>query len=269
MPYLQSTPKHHVYSKTKVGHGDWRRPQKMIEESHVKRSSSLYVSMARSSPVNTFTNNISFASNTPYSVGRRPTSAIVPGKPLMVWSCDTRDSYGSLAARILGPPTRFEASKLKVVFMGEEMRTQPLCITTRAYTLTHCDFTANLTLAVSNCISNDKLRGWQTTLQRDDVVAEWKKVKEEMSLHVHCYVSGANLLQELAAGFRYHIFSKELPLVLKAVVHGDSVLFSKHPELMEAKVWVYFHSKSTRYNRVECWGPLKNATQRTYNIRSV
>lgn len=44
-------------------------------------------------------------------------------------------------------------------------------------------------------------------------MAEWKKVKDEMSLHVHCYVSGANLLQDLAAGFRYHIFSKELPLV--------------------------------------------------------
>ncbi|EHA8586968.1 hypothetical protein COCNU_scaffold001223G000020 [Cocos nucifera] len=117
------------------------------------------------------------------------------------------------AARLLGPPTSFEASKLKVVFKGEEMDKQPLGITTRAYTLTHCDFTANLTLAVSNSISGDK--------------------------------------------------------VLKAVVHGDSVLFSKHPELMEAKVWVYFHSKSKRYNRVECWGPLKNATQRTYNIRSV
>ncbi|XP_073098794.1 protein STAY-GREEN LIKE, chloroplastic isoform X3 [Elaeis guineensis] len=169
--------------------------------------------MACSSPANAFTNNLSFASNNPYSVGRRPTSSIVPGKPLMVWSCDTRDSYGSLAARLLGPPTSFEASKLKVVFMGEQMDKQPLGISTRAYTLTHCDFTANLTLAVSNSISSDK--------------------------------------------------------VLKAVVHGDSVLFSKHPELMEAKVWVYFHSKSKRYNRVECWGPLKNATQRTYNIRSV
>lgn len=50
-------------------------------------------------------------------------------------------------------------------------------------------------------------------MQRDDVVAEWKKMNEEMSLHVHCYVSGANLLQDLAAGFRYFVFTKELPLV--------------------------------------------------------
>jgi hypothetical protein len=34
-----------------------------------------------------------------------------------------------------------------------------------------------------------------------------------MALHVHCFVSGANLLHGLAAGFRYYVFSKELPLV--------------------------------------------------------
>lgn len=45
------------------------------------------------------------------------------------------------------------------------------------------------------------------------MVAEWKKVNGEMCLHVHCFVSGPNLLLELAAEFRYHIFSKEMPLV--------------------------------------------------------
>ena len=59
------------------------------------------------------------------------------------------------AVSLLGPPTRFEASKLKVVFMGDEIEKQPLCAIPRAYTLTHCDFTANLTLAVSNNITND------------------------------------------------------------------------------------------------------------------
>lgn len=58
-----------------------------------------------------------------------------------------------------------------------------------------------------------QLSGWYNRLQRDDVVAEWKQVKDEMSLHVHCHVSGAHLLLDLAAEFRYHIFTKELPLV--------------------------------------------------------
>ncbi|XP_077249783.1 protein STAY-GREEN, chloroplastic-like isoform X3 [Tasmannia lanceolata] len=106
-----------------------------------------------------------------------------------------------------------------------------------------------------------KLRGWYNRLQRDDVIAEWRKVKDEMSLHVHCHVSGAHLLLDLAAEFRYHIFTKELPLVLKALIHGDSVLFNGHPELLEATVWVYFHSNSKNYDRVECWGALKDAAQ--------
>ena len=55
-----------------------------------------------------------------------------------------------------------------------------------------------------------QLKGWY---KKDDVVAEWKKVKDEMYLHIHCFVSGPNLFLDLAAEFRYHIFSKEMPLV--------------------------------------------------------
>ncbi|CAD5182877.1 unnamed protein product [Musa acuminata subsp. malaccensis] len=99
--------------------------------------------------------------------------------------------------------------------MGEEMEKQIPSTIPRAYTLTHCDFTANLTLAVSNGMHSQKC----LHVILDDVVAEWKKIKEEMSLHVHCYVSGSDILQDLVAGFRYHIFSKELLVVLKAVVH--------------------------------------------------
>ncbi|KAG6524869.1 magnesium dechelatase SGRL, chloroplastic-like [Zingiber officinale] len=188
--------------------------------------------------------------------------AVAPASGLVVLSCQRRDFYGPLAARLLGPPTKFEASKLKVVFTAEEMEKHAPSTIHRAYTLTHCDFTANLTLSVSNNIHTKMLMDWQARLNKDDVVAEWKTMNEEISLHVHCFVSGTSL-QDLAAEFRYHIFSKELPLVLKAVVHGDSALFSKHPELMEAQVWVYFHSKSKKYNRLECWGALKDAAQRT------
>ena len=46
------------------------------------------------------------------------------------------------------------------------------------------------------------------------------------------------------------------------MVHGDAALFSERPELMEAKVWVHFHSSSRKYNRMECWGPLREATKR-------
>ncbi|KAK4391018.1 Magnesium dechelatase SGRL, chloroplastic [Sesamum angolense] len=167
-------------------------------------------------------------------------------------------SYNSLvfqAARLLGPPARFEASKLKVLFMGEEVIT-PTRIVPRTYTLSHCDFTADLTLTISNLVQRDQLKGWYS---KDDVVAEWTDVNGDLFLNVHCYVSGPNSLLDMAAEFRYHIFSKELPLVLEAVVFGDSDLFREHKQLMDALVRVYFHSSSKKYNRMECWGPLKDA----------
>ncbi|KAJ0605132.1 putative staygreen protein [Helianthus annuus] len=54
-------------------------------------------------------------------------------------------------------------------------------------------------------------------------------------------------------------FTKELPLVLKAFAHGDGNLLNNYPDLQEALVWVYFHSNIPEFNRVECWGPLKEA----------
>ncbi|CAH9126217.1 unnamed protein product [Cuscuta epithymum] len=96
---------------------------------------------------------------------------------------------------------------------------------------------------------------------KDDVIAEWIEVKGNMCLYVHCFVSGPNLLQELAAEFRYLIFSKELPLVLRAVLYGDSALFKEHPQLTDASVQVFFHSSSKKYNHVECWGALKDAVK--------
>ncbi|XP_057490915.1 magnesium dechelatase SGRL, chloroplastic-like [Actinidia eriantha] len=183
-----------------------------------------------------------------------------PYTPVLLSSLANRSaSYNTFvfqAAQLLGPPARFEASKLKVVLSGKEKNKYDE-IVPRTYTLSHCDLTANLTLTISNAISLDQLKGWYC---KDDVVAEWKEVKGNMFLDVHCYVSGPNLLLDLAAEFRYHIFSKELPLVLKAVMHGDSLLFEEHQELMEALVHVYFHSSLKKYNRVECWGPLKDAS---------
>ncbi|RDY07001.1 Protein STAY-GREEN LIKE, chloroplastic [Mucuna pruriens] len=169
-------------------------------------------------------------------------------------------SYNTLvseAVRVLVPPARFEASKLKVVLLEDQIN-KHASIIPRTYILSHCDFTANLTLAVSNVIHLEQLRGWY---EKDDVVAEWKKVQNEMCLHVHCFVSGPNSFLDLAAELRYHIFSKEMPLVLKAIHWGDSALFREHPELLDSIVKVYFHSSSQIYNRMECWGPLKDAME--------
>lgn len=54
--------------------------------------------------------------------------------------------------------------------------------------------------------------------------------------------------------------------VLEAVLYGDHFLFSEHKELRDAFVRVFFHSSSRKYNRVECWGPLKDAAKVQYTI---
>ncbi|KAL8150486.1 hypothetical protein V2J09_020294 [Rumex salicifolius] len=122
--------------------------------------------------------------------------------------------------RLFGPAI-FEASKLKVLFLGVDDKKHPAHLP-RTYTLTHSDITAKLTLAISQTINNSQLQGWSNKLYRDEVVAEWKKVKGKMSLHVHCHISA-------------------------------------YPELEDALVWVYFHSNTPEFNKVECWGPLKAA----------
>ncbi|CAI9759417.1 unnamed protein product [Fraxinus pennsylvanica] len=161
-------------------------------------------------------------------------------------------------ARLFGPAI-FEASKLKVLFLGVDEKKLPGKLP-RTYTLTHSDISSKLTLAISQTINNSQLQGWYNRLQRDEVVAEWKKVKGKMSLHVHCHISGGHFLLDLCARFRYYIFCKELPVVLKAFVHGDESLFDNYPDLQEALVWVHFHSNIREFNKMECWGPLKEAS---------
>ncbi|KAL9242852.1 hypothetical protein vseg_016811 [Gypsophila vaccaria] len=170
--------------------------------------------------------------------------------------------------RLFGPAI-FEASKLRVLFVGVDKEKHPSKLP-RTYTLTHSDITSKLTLAISQSINNSQLQGWYNKLQRDEVVAEWKKVKGKMSLHVHCHISGGHLLLDMFARLRYYIFCKELPVVLKAFVHGDVNLFNQHPGLQDASVWVYFHSNIPEFNKVECWGSLRDAVApRTYkNMRT-
>lgn len=152
--------------------------------------------------------------------------------------------FQAVVARLFGPAI-FEASKLKVLFLGVDQEKHPGHLP-RAYTLTHSDITAKITLAVSQTINRSQvgdppfffffllllrrrrwcswrvfgfcgwwlqLQGWYNRLQRDEVVAEWKKVQGHMSLHVHCHISGGHVLLDFIAKLRYYIFSKELPVV--------------------------------------------------------
>ncbi|KAG7036077.1 Protein STAY-GREEN 2, chloroplastic [Cucurbita argyrosperma subsp. argyrosperma] len=58
-------------------------------------------------------------------------------------------------ARLFGPAI-FEASKLKVLFLGVDEKKHPGKFP-RTYTLTHSDITSKLTLAISQTINNSQI----------------------------------------------------------------------------------------------------------------
>ncbi|XP_043693384.1 protein STAY-GREEN homolog, chloroplastic-like [Telopea speciosissima] len=65
-------------------------------------------------------------------------------------------------ARLFGQAI-FEASKLKVLFLGVDEKKHPGNLP-RTYTLTHSDITSKLTLAISQSINNAQLQGWYNRL---------------------------------------------------------------------------------------------------------
>jgi magnesium dechelatase len=126
-------------------------------------------------------------------------------------------------------------------------------ITPRAYTLTHSDMTGDLFLTISQSYNFSQISGLYTRLMRDEVLAKWD-VDEEVSLHVHCHVSGGLVFG--GPKMRYGIFKFSLPLVLETFWYGDRILLSLHPELAMGKIVVHFHARQKKFNKAEAWGIL-------------
>ncbi|MFX1508248.1 MAG: staygreen family protein [Promethearchaeota archaeon] len=127
-------------------------------------------------------------------------------------------------------------------------------IVPRCYTLTHSDRTGNLFLTIAHEFNKKQLKGWQTRIMRDEVLAEWLKTDGIYSLHVYCQISrGIGTLK-----FRDRIFRKELPLVLEAFRYGDQELFHANSFLDQADIWIHFQSKKKEFNKVEKWSSPQN-----------
>lgn len=147
--------------------------------------------------------------------------------------------------------SQLNPQKLHVRYFGGIKTTAP--ITPRAYTLTHSDSTGDLYLSIGNEYDLQQISGWYTRLMRDEVLAEWKDGRE-ISLHVHCHVSGGFVVG--TAGWRYAIFRQHLPMVLQAFRYGDRALIDTYPHLGKSVVYVHFNSSDNRFNKVEAWGSL-------------
>jgi len=161
-----------------------------------------------------------------------------------------------VVARLFNPGD-FDASKLtvKVEDNAKNITLKSFKdLLPRKYTLTHSDVTGELLLSIGPSFNHEQLTDWYTRLMRDEIVAEWRG-SEQVSLHVHCHVSGGHVLLAPAA-LRNSIFEREMPLVLEAIRHGDKDLLAEYPELHASTVWVHFHSSDPAYNRADCWGPL-------------
>ena len=144
--------------------------------------------------------------------------------------------------------------KLQIKFLGGADSRGP--IYGRCYTFTHSDFSGDLFLSVGLDFDMEAISGFYTRLMRDEVLAEWLRQEENFSLHVYCHVSGGIILG--TAGWRYSIFKRELPLVLRCICNGDKKLFDQYPNLKNSNIFVHFKTKNKKYNKVERWGTPKD-----------
>jgi hypothetical protein len=144
---------------------------------------------------------------------------------------------------------RLNPEKLHVNFIGGANADGP--ITPRAYTLTHSDSTGDLFLSIGQDYNLPQTSGLYTRLMRDEVLAEWE-MNKQITLHVHCHVSGGLVIGP--SKWRDSIFRNHLPMVLEAFWHGDKKLIDIYPQIAKAKIIVHFHAREKKLNKPEAWG---------------
>ncbi len=148
--------------------------------------------------------------------------------------------------------SRLNPHKLHTTFFPPTTSDSP--IIPRRYTLTHSDRTGELFLTIASDYNYKQLKGWQTRIMRDEVLAEWQKNEKGYIFHVYCKVSGG--IGPIS--YRDRIFRRELPLVLETFRYGDKKLFNKYPYLDRAFTWIHFQSKKEKFNKIEEWGTLNS-----------
>ena len=111
----------------------------------------------------------------------------------------------------------------------------------RCYTLTHSDRTGDLFLTIAEEYDHQQISGLYTRLMRDEVLASWQLAGDEMSLHVHCHVSGGLVFGK--ASWRASILKHHMPQVIEAFHYGERALIQAHPLLDQAQVVVHFHAR--------------------------
>jgi len=153
-----------------------------------------------------------------------------------------------------GEMMSFNPSKLNVLY-GEscELKSDFL---PRKYTLTHSDSTGDLFLKIDCQYDKKQISSLYTRFMRDEVLAEWIDTGTNKELHVYLHVSGGIIFGW--PGMRDKIFQYHLPMVLKAVIYGDSELFNQYPYLVSSPIITHFQSNRSKYNKIKQYGIIKD-----------
>ena len=148
----------------------------------------------------------------------------------------------------------FNPNKLKVLY-GESCELKRDFIP-RKYTLTHSDSTGDLFLKIDCQYDKKQISSPYTRFMRDEVLGQWIDNRTNKELHIYLHVSGGFIFGW--AGMREKIFQYHLPMVLKAVIFGDSELFVQYPYLMNSPIIVHFQSNRSKYNKIKQYGTIKD-----------
>lgn len=144
---------------------------------------------------------------------------------------------------------KLKEEKLHVNYMNGVDSKAP--IIPRLYTLTHSDETGELFLYIGLKFAYNKI-----SPLRDEVLAEWTKIGNKYVLKVDLHIDPPIDGQDPRA--RDIIFRKELRLALEAIVCGDKDFFYENPILEDSPIIIYFNSKLEEFNKVECYGTIKD-----------
>ncbi len=142
--------------------------------------------------------------------------------------------------------SNFNPEKLFVEFKDGVTATAP--VTPRLYTLTHTDSTRDLFLTIGLQYAWENIN-WM----RDEVLAEWKLIKNSLYYCVYLYIDQGQYDFYIAQK-RNDIFRRELPLALTAIRYGDRLLFKQYPNLDHTPIIINFMSAYPPFARQECWG---------------
>ncbi|WP_162595914.1 staygreen family protein [Bacillus sp. CGMCC 1.16541] len=125
--------------------------------------------------------------------------------------------------------------------------TQP--IVPRKYTFLPVSNNSIITMIVGLEYAYDQMKQ-----SRDELLASFKFHRHHYFLYLYCYISEKADFH--TARKRHDMFSKQIPLALKAMHQGDQTFFSTHPFLEQCPVYIHFDSHYPSLNGVEQIGYL-------------